>query len=969
MSRAALLYLLPGLVWPLLAASPPVREIRFEPPTPGERFRDRVTLQPGQEYDLAAVRESIARLYSTGRFSEIEADLTSDVLTFHATPNFFIGVVTVRGIKSSPSPLEAINVTKMQLGELYTDTKRDLAVEAITKLMLADGYHHAKVIPYTTPHSDSLQTDVEFEIVPGQQARLGELEWKGDPGFPPAKLAATAGLKPGSPVTAKRLQNAALKLRHFYDDQQLLTGRVDLVDRIYDPKTETEKVVFRLIQGPKVVVHAETARLSHRKLKDVLPIYEEGAADPDLVREGTRDLRDYLQSIGYFEAKVQDTFEEDLRNGIVTVTYKVERGAKHKLDRVEISGNRFFDQDTLLERMTITPKSATGRGRFSRGLLDLDVASIKGLYRSNGFRQVAVTVEVEDDYQKKAGLVHVRLRVVEGPQTLVGQLRFEGNQRIASEQLLKVVEMQSGQAFSEENAALDRDNILAYYYDRGFPDATFAWKATPESENKVGLVYTLVEGEREYVGQVLVAGEQRTRERIIDRQIQLKVGEPLSQTERLDTQRNLYDLGVFNRVDVVVQNPDGDEAKRVMLVQVEEAGRWSLATGFGAEIARIGGGSDVSLDSPEGSATIAPRVSFDATRVNVFGQGQTLAFKSLVGTVQQRGSLLYTAPRIRENPKLTLYLTGLASRTEDIRTFTALRFEGSVALAWNRSRTDTFIYRLAYRRVKEYDLKIDKAIIPTASLPVRVAIPSATYIRDRRDNPADSHRGIYFTADAGVSTGWLGSQANFTHLYTQHTSYYAIGKNLVIARNTIFGLQEPFGGLRTETVVNEDGTTSVIHTREIPFAEAFFSGGSNSQRGFNINQAGPRDLVTGFPIGGNALLMNSVELRFPIQRPNLGGVLFYDTGNVYDKVGDISFRLHQRDNADFNYMVHAAGLGFRYKTPIGPVRVDFAWAFNPPAYEGVNGTLSQLINAQIPLTPVARRLSHFQFFFSIGQTY
>ena len=468
---------------------------------------------------------------------------------------------------------------------------------------------------------------------------------------------------------------------------------------------------------------------------------------------------------------------------------------------------------------------------------------------------------------------------------------------------------------------------------------------------------------------MLVAGEQRTREHIINRQIQLRPGDPLSQTERLDTQRNLYDLGIFNRVDVVVQNPDGDEAQRVMLVQVEEAGRWSFSTGVGAEVAKIGGGSTVSLDSPEGSATISPRVSFDATRGNVFGLGQTLAFKSLVGTIQQRGSLLYTAPRILDNPKLTLYLTGLASRTKDIRTFTALRFEGSVALAWNRSRTDTIIYRLSYRRVKEYNLKIDKAIIPSASLPVRVAIPSITYIRDRRDNPADSHRGIYFTADAGVSTGWLGSEANFTHLYTQHSSYYAIGKNLVVARNTIFGMQEPYGGLRTETVTNTDGTTSILHTRDIPLAEAFFSGGSNSHRGFNINQAGPRDLVTGFPIGGNALLMNSVELRFPVQRPNLGGVLFYDVGNVYTKAGDISFRLHQRDSTDFNYMVHAAGIGFRYRTPIGPVRVDFSYAFNPPAYQGVNGTLSDLLASKIPLTPVARRLSHFQFFFSIGQTY
>lgn len=968
-----MLFLLTGVVSPLQAASQSVRqivqEIRFDPPQPGERYRARVNAKIGQDFDADAVRDSIAGLYSTGRFSEIAVDLTGGVLTFHAPPNFFVGVVTVTGLKSTPSPVEAVNVTKMQLGELYTDTKREQAVEAIGRLMLANGFHHATVTPHVTPHVETWQSDIDFEVAPGKQARLSELQWVGDPGFLPAKLLQKSGLKPGSPVTAKRLINASQKLRKFYESQQLLTARADLVNRLYDSKTETEKVIFRMIQGPKIIVHADSAKISNKKLRGILPIYEEGAADADLVREGARDLRDYLQSIGYFEAKVQDQLDEDLRAGIVTVTYKVDRGAKHRLDRVEIAGNRFFDKLTLLERMTITPNSATGKGRFSRGLLDADVASIKGLYRSNGFRQVSINVEVDDDYNRKQGLVHVRLNIVEGPQTLVGELKFEGNKAIPPKELLGVVEMQSGQAFSEENAALDRDNILAYYYDRGFPDATFAWKSSVEVHDKVNLTYTVSEGAREYVGQVIVDGENRTQHHIIERQIQLKPGEPLSQTERLDTQRNLYDLGIFNRVDVVVQNPDGDESQRTMLVQVDEAGRWSLATGFGAEIARIGGGSTVSLDSPEGSATIAPRVSFDATRVNVFGLGQTIAFKSLVGTVQQRGSVLYTAPRIMDNPKLTLYLTGLAARTEDIRTFTALRFEGSAALAWNRSRTDTVIYRLNFHRVKEYDLKISPSIIPTASQPVRVAMPSITYIHDHRDNPADSHRGVYWTADAGVSTGWLGSQANFTHFYTQHSSYYTIHKDVVLARNTLFGLQEPYGGLRTETVMNADGTTSVVHTREIPFAEAFFSGGANSQRGFNTNQAGPRDPVTGFPIGGNALLMNSVEVRFPIQRPDVGGVLFYDAGNVYKKVGDISFRLHQNDRADFNYMVHAAGFGIRYKTPIGPVRVDLAWAFNPPAYYGVNGTLSDLINSKIPLTPVARRLSHFQFFFSIGQTY
>jgi outer membrane protein assembly complex protein YaeT len=785
-------------------------------------------------------------------------------------------------------------------------------------------------------------------------------------------------LRPGRPATARAVQNALLKLRKYYQSQQLLSARANLIDRVYDSKSNTEALSFRLIQGPKILVRAEGVKISDGKLRGLLPFQEEGSADLDLVREGAREFRDYLQSQGYFEADVQGSLEEDLRNGIIHVVYQVDRGPHHRLDLVEIHGNHYFSEQALLERMTITPQSLTGRGRFSRTLLDQDVANLKDAYRFSGFRHVAIALKLDDDFNGKPGLMHVRLDITEGQQTRVGELRWQGNQEIPTSQLLRVVTLQPGQPFSEDHAARDRDNLLAYYYDRGFPDARFSWKATPEEPaqspaerdqlDKVTLVYTIEEGQRETVDRILIAGLHRTREGLVEKQIEMKEGHPLSQTERLDTQRNLYDLGIFNRVDMAVQNPDGQESSKTMLLQIEEAGRWSLATGFGLELARLGGGT-ASLDQPQGTQTISPRVSFDATRLNLFGRGQTLAFKTLVSLIEQRGSLTYTAPRILDHPKLTLYLTGLADRTSDVRTFTAERYEVSASMAWKRNRHDTVIARIFYRRVNidADSLKIEPSLIPVDTKPVRVAGPQVTFIRDHRDNPADSTRGYYFTADASVAGSYFGSQTNFTHLFLRHSSYYSLGKNLVLARNTLFGWQQAYGGLRPVSGVNADGTPFTEYTRAIPLAENFFSGGGSTDRGFNINQAGPRDLDTGFPIGGNALLMNSVELRFPINRPNLGGVLFWDAGNVYDKLGDVSFHLNQHGVTDFNYMVHAAGLGIRYRTPIGPMRVDFAWAFNSPNYYGLLGTEDQLIAGTAPR--VFRNLGHFQFFFSIGQTY
>jgi outer membrane protein insertion porin family len=188
-------------------------------------------------------------------------------------------------------------------------------------------------------------------------------------------------------------------------------------------------------------------------------------------------------------------------------------------------------------------------------------------------------------------------------------------------------------------------------------------------------------------------------------------------------------------------------------------------------------------------------------------------------------------------------------------------------------------------------------------------------------------------------------------------SYYRrIHADYVIASNTEFGWIHPF-----------NVTPGVDPFDYIPIPERFFGGGNASHRGFPENQAGPRDPLTGFPLGGNALFFHSTELRFPLLGDNLEGVLFHDMGNVYSDINSISFRVHQKDIKDFNYMVHAAGFGVRYRTPVGPVRVDLAYSLNGPTYQGLKGTYQQLLFGGA--TPSIQHTSHFQFFFSIGQAF
>ena len=183
---------------------------------------------------------------------------------------------------------------------------------------------------------------------------------------------------------------------------------------------------------------------------------------------------------------------------------------------------------------------------------------------------------------------------------------------------------------------------------------------------------------------------------------------------------------------------------------------------------------------------------------------------------------------------------------------------------------------------------------------------------------------------------------------------------MILARETQFGVEPAFS-----IPANADPTDP------IPLPERFYGGGGNTQRGFPENQAGARDLLTGFPLGGSALFFNNTELRFPLYGANINGVLFEDAGNIYSSLGKMSFRTEQKDVTDFNYMVHAAGLGVRYRTPVGPLRFDLAYSINPPKYNGFSGNYVQLVQCSAAGTCQAamQQISHFQFFFSIGQAF
>ena len=953
--------------------------IQFEPqPQPLEpaELNEILPIKIGMPLRMDDVRAAIDRLFATGRYQDIQVEAEAVnggvALRFHTRQAWFVGRIGAEGDLSEPPNAGQISsATRLELGQPYSEEKVNDAVAGVRQLLESNGLYENRVRPEFVYDPAIQQVNLRFVVDSGPRARFGPPILKGELKTEPGKVVSATKWRRliiGSwkPVTQNRVQRGLQNVRSMYQKQERLMAKVKLDSMDYDADTRRAVPTLDITAGPRVAVRTFGAKVPQRKLRRYIPIFEEGTVDRDLLVEGARNLRDYFQSEGYFDAEVVFKDQRIGRTDRAFVDFLINRGTRHKLEKIAIRGNKYFDAGTLRERMFLLPSSLLQFrfGRYSESLRRRDEDSVANLYRANGFRDVSVTSTVDDNYRGRRDALAVTFDIVEGPQWTVHSLRVEGIQQVQADEILPTLSSAENQPFSEFNVASDRDSILAFYYSQGFPDATFEWNSTPGPRpNTVDLRFVVQEGRRQLVRQVIYGGLDTTRPSLVNKNLQLNPGEPLSPLKMADTQHRLYDLGVFAKVDMAIQNPDGLTTRKYVVYEMEEASRYTLTGGFGAELARIGGCSTC-LDSPGGSTGFSPRVSFDVSRLNLWGVGHSVSFRSRLSTLQQRGLINYSAPRFQNVEGRSLSFTALYDLSRDVRTFTSRRQEVSAQLSERLSKPTTALFRFSYRRTRVSDLAIQPLLVPLLFQPARIGMLSTTIIQDRRDDPADSRKGIYNTVDFGLAGRFFGSQRTFLRVMARNATYHRLSRRLTLARELSIGVIDPFH-------LPADVRNS---SEAIPLPERFFAGGANSHRGFPENQAGPRESITGFPLGGNALLFHKTELRFPLLGENISGAFFHDAGNVYSTPSHISFRFHQRDLQDFDYMVHAVGFGIRYRTPVGPVRLDLAYSMNSPRYYGFKGSISDLIKCGPMGSPTAcesvpQRISRFQFFFSLGQAF
>jgi outer membrane protein assembly complex protein YaeT len=1001
-----------------------VRRISFEgvatdrlAPLPGH-----LAQAEGEPLSREKLKTSLRQLFATGLYEDVEVQGSRDGdgvdLVFRGAPRAFIGTVSVDGAKGASLNTQLQRASQLSPGSRYTAAKLDQALAQMTRTLANNGFNQPTIAHTLTPHPQEQLVDIQFQVVNGPQARVGVVQVSGDTGMSTDEFRRHAHLKSGVRIDHDTDSRALEGVLKQYQKQERLEADVKLESKQYLPATKKSDFKFSANRGPVVKVLVQGVTMGPEHIKRVIPIFQEGTVDDDLLNEGNRRLRDYYQRFGYFDVKVEHE-QQNTSPQQVVILYKVQLGPRRHVERVSVTGNKYFDSATLVQLLSVHAADALDRhGSYSQALVSADISALQAVYQNNGFSKAKVTAETDaaaagtTDAIVKAGQpsgsapLKLVYKIDEGDQLRVGTVTLEGNEHVDTPRLTPLLNTNPGQLLSPQNLAGDRDALFTDYLSRGFRQVQVevAQQIEAADPSKVDIVFHITEGQQIFVRKVLITGMHYTRPETVARAITLHPGDPLDQSALMDTQRNLYELALFNEVNTAVENPNGGDAEKTVLLQLSEARRWTLTYGFGFE-AQTGnpqyncGGIIASgaTCNPNGKTGVSPRVLGAITRNNLFGRELSASLQGTYGLLEQKINLLFEDPHFEGRRNFGLDFSAGYANSLDVTTYVASKLEGSFRLSQRFdapgsffSKANTFIYQLNFRRVKVQanSLQVAPGEIELESAATRVAGPALTWIRDTRDSPLDAHRGTYTSFQEFLSDKYFGAQAQFNRLDVSNSSYYSFDKGrFVVARNTRYGQERAFGTPAEEL---------------IPLPERLFAGGPTALRGFSVNAAGPRDPETGFPIGGAGAFANSTELRLPPPTlpwfgNSLSIVLFHDMGNIFTNASDIwasAIRSRQpnRDSCkdpaavvalpinqspgavtstgwqgpcSFNYFSHAPGAGLRYHTPVGPIRVDFSYNLNPPIYPvGYNYSLP-VANSD----PHVGEASHFNFFFSLGQTF
>ncbi len=490
-----------------------------EDPISETKLRALIPLAAGEPLGADTVRRSLEVLYATRLFEYIEVLAEPGpaglIITFQVRPNYFFADFRVGGQPVLRSPLRGLS--QLPLGEVYSrKTVADILLKVQESLKNL-GYFRAEITPNIQFVSKTRLVYVEFLIQPGARAVVGDLKVSGNPVLESQEITGKMKSKPGKLYDYAVLRKDFERIRRLYSDRGFLNASVRLQDLNYSAEQNSVSLNLSVDASSYVYIQLKGAKIPKKKLRDLVPIYEEGSIDNDLIEEGKKNIEDYFQQRGHFDVAVDSELIEVPEQRAYQINYTIKRGERQKIVSVAFPGAKEFTAKELLSELKTKAGNLIRRGQFSRDLLQEDADTIKDRYLRRGYEHV----EVAPDHRRvgKSGSLAVSFRIQEGPQTAVGEVKTEGIEQVAATEILKGLNLAPGRPFSQALLEEDKRLIVSRYSDRGFNEAKVDTEVGRPAPNQVNLTFRVVEDTKVNVSDLYVAGYQRTNRKVITRNI------------------------------------------------------------------------------------------------------------------------------------------------------------------------------------------------------------------------------------------------------------------------------------------------------------------------------------------------------------------------------------------------------------------------------------------------------------------
>jgi outer membrane protein assembly complex protein YaeT len=870
-----------------------VREVRLEHPggPVPEASRALIELAVGEPYRPEAVRRSIQQLFSLGAFSDIkvEAFPAGEELSvlFRLFPRLDVAGVELEGLEAS-SALEGLRSRLLEesgiaAGDPFDFEELPRAAERLRALLRNEGYLWARVEPEASFRSPT--ATVVFHVDAGARARLTSLAIEGVPEHIAAHVRRELALSPGSPYSRRELDRSLASIAAGWKELGFYGAEVS----VEETPSEDGGVAVCLTpsMGPRVRVQVEGWNFKDKELEELVPLFTEARFTDDLVEESRANLEGHLKDLGYRDAVVSAEREILGEGDLLVLRFEVASGPRFEVAAIEIEGLAKASQAELRALLATRSRRRVRSAPFRRKTWEADLKQVRTYLESQGFHQARVD-GVERLDPESEGLLTLVVRVEEGPRALVDRVELQGALALEPATVLEAARLEPSDAFAHSEILAARERILTLYRNQGFRGAEVeARSSLDERKESAQVVFVVREGERTRVDRVILAGLRVTRESAVRRLITIEPGEPLSPMAIAETRQNLVGSGLFRSVDIDPLPPDPETHRSDVLITLSEGPRTTFAYGFGYEEQQLA------------------RAEVEVTRRNLFGLNRSVSLFTRASFRGARFITTYRQPDIFAYP-MPLFVSFYAEE-EDRTSFDYNRVGVGLQFSKRVSPDQNLFLRYRFDQTKVFRLEVDIEQIDRRFRNTRISAVSLASVTDRRDDPLNPGRGQFRILDVEWSAKALGTEVPYLKGLAQQFFYFRMPHDLVAA----LGLRLGVGQTLTEN-----------RGAPLPIAEKFFAGGANTLRGFALDEASPKreivlpsgEVVEGEPIGGNVLALLNLELRFPILG-NLRGVVFSDNGTVYP-----TFQTIELLNWRYNM-----GFGFRYDTPLGPLRVDYGF--------------------------------------------